>query len=101
VKALKWRPMALADRDAIMEHIADDNVPAALELDEDFETHAARASATPTLYKPGRMKGTREIVVRANYVMIYQVEGEAVAILRVQHATQQWPAADAKKRKSK
>jgi plasmid stabilization system protein ParE len=40
-------------------------------------------------------------VVRANYVMIYRVEGDTVTILRVLHATQQWPAADAKKDESK
>ena len=83
--------MALADRDAIMEYIAEDNIPAALELDEDFEKHADRACETPMLYKLGRMKGTREIVVRANYVMVYQVDAVAVVILRVLHATQQWP----------
>ena len=85
--------MALADRDAIMEHIARDNVTAAIELDEDFETHADRACERPTLYRPGRIKGTREIVVRANYVMVYQVSPAAVVILRVLHAAQQWPPA--------
>jgi toxin ParE1/3/4 len=93
VKALEWRLMALEDRDAIMAHIAEDNLTAALELDEDFEAHADRACRTPTLYKPGRMRGTREIVVHPNYVMVYQVETAAVVILRVLHAAQQWPPA--------
>ena len=85
--------MAIADRDAIMEHIAEDNWSAALELDEEFETHAARACKTPTLYKPGRMKGTREIVVHPNYVMVYQVVPAAIVIVRVLHSAQQWPPA--------
>lgn len=84
--------MAIADRDAIMEHIAEDNWSAALELDEAFEIHAARACKTPTLYKPGRMKGTREIVVHPNYVMVYQVEPAAIVIVRMLQATQQWPS---------
>ena len=83
--------MAIADRDEIMEHLVEDNWSAALELDADFEAHADRACKTPTLYKPGRMKGTREIVVRTNYVMVYQVGAETIVILRVLHATQQWP----------
>ena len=37
------------------------------------------------------MNGTREIVVRPNYVMVWQVEAETVVISRVLHATQQWP----------
>ena len=95
MKALAWRPMALADRGAIMARVAEDNPAAALDLDADFEMHADRACTTPTLYKPCRVKGTREIVVRANYVMVYQVESAAVVILRVLHAAQQWPLANA------
>ena len=83
--------MALADRDSILEYIGQDNVVAALELDEDFETHADRACKTPLLYKLGRIKGTREIVVRANFVMVFQVKPSAIVILRVLHAAQQWP----------
>ena len=39
------------------------------------------------------MKGTREIVVRPSYVMVYQVEADALVILRVLHAAQQWTPA--------
>jgi addiction module RelE/StbE family toxin len=95
VKALLWRRMALDDRDAIMERIAEDNLTAALDLDKDFEVHAERACATPTLYRPGRIGGTREIVVRSNYVMVYRVNAAAVVILRVLHAAQRWPPAAA------
>ncbi|HZE91467.1 MAG TPA: type II toxin-antitoxin system RelE/ParE family toxin [Rhizobacter sp.] len=88
---LQWRPLSLADRDAIMEYIAQDNPSAAIGLDLDFEAKAENARRRPKLYKPGRMKGTREIVVRPNYVMVYRVTGELVEILRVLHAAQQWP----------
>ncbi len=92
---LAWRPMALADRQAIMDYIAEDNLAAALELDDHFEAQAEQARQRPTLYRPGRMRGTREIVVRPNYVMVYRVEGEdedeTVTVLRVLHATRQWP----------
>lgn len=87
--------MALADRETIMDYIALDNPTAAIELDEEFEAKAEQARQRPTLYKPGRVRGTREIVVRPNYVMVYQVEdgGEVVTVLRVLHAAQQWPVA--------
>lgn len=84
--------MALADREAILEYIAQDNSKAAIELDEEFEAKAEIARQRPTLYKPGRVKGTRELVVRPSYVMVYRVLPDAVAFLRVLHATQQWPA---------
>ena len=59
--------MALADRDAIMAYIAQDNLAAAIDPDLEFETHAENARLGPTLYKTGRVKGTREIAVRPNY----------------------------------
>ena len=88
-----WRPMAEADRESIFDYIAKDNPGAALELDEEFQAKAEQARQRPTLYKPGRVNGTREIVVRPNYVMIYRVEegGDTLAVLRVLHAAQKWP----------
>lgn len=76
-----------------MDYIAQDNPSAAVELDDEFEAKAEQARERPTLYRPGRVKGTREIVVRPNYVMIYRVEdkGGTVAVLRVLHAAQKWP----------
>lgn len=88
---LIWRPMALADRDAIMVYIAQDNPMAAIDLDLEFEAKAESARMRPKLYKTGRVKGTREIVVRPNYVMVYRVNGDVVEVLRVLHAAQQWP----------
>lgn len=83
--------MAIADRLAIMAFIAQDNPNAAIELDYEFEAKAEIARRRPTLYKPGRVRGTREIVVRPNYVMVYRAIGDIVEILRVLHAAQQWP----------
>jgi len=43
------------------------------------------------LYRAGRVSGTREMVVRSNYVVIYTEDAYAVTVLRVLHAAQQWP----------
>ena len=67
--------MALVDRETIMGYIALDNPAAAIDLDQDFEVKAENARQRPKLYKAGRVKGTREIVVRPNYVMVYRVTG--------------------------
>lgn len=37
------------------------------------------------------MKGTREIVVRPNYLMVYRVTCDLLEVLRVLHAARQWP----------
>jgi plasmid stabilization system protein ParE len=57
---LVWHPLAMADRECIMDFIARDKPMAALALDENFETHADRIEANPHLYRPGRVPGTRE-----------------------------------------
>ena len=87
--------MALRDRERIMDFIAQDNPGAALDLDDEFEAKAEQARQCPTLYRAGRCRSTREIVVRPNYVMVYRIEeeGGTVAVLRVLHAAQQWPPA--------
>ena len=51
--------MALTDRDAILVYIAHDNPTAAINQDIEFETKAENARKLPTLYKPGRVTGTR------------------------------------------
>lgn len=88
-----WRPMADADRENIFDYIAQENPQAALELDEDFKAKVEIAAQNPKLYKAGRVRGTREIVVRPNYVIVFGMEEESrtVIVLRVLHAAQQWP----------
>ena len=83
--------MTLVDREAIMVYIAQDNPVATIDLDLALEAKAETARQRPTLCKPGRVKSTPEIVVRSNYVMVYRVSPEAVEVLRVLPAAQQWP----------
>lgn len=90
--AAQWRRMALIDRERIAEYIADQGSPAAArKLDAEFVEKAAKAAQRPRLYRSGRMRGTHEIVVRPNYIMVYQVEAGTVVILRVLHTAQHWP----------
>ena len=83
--------MALADRDDILVYIAQDNPVAAIDLDLEFAAKAENARLRPKLYKAGRVRGTRQIVLRPNYVMVYRVTSDVVEVLRVLHATHRWP----------
>ena len=56
-----------------------------------FERKAAQLITHPRIGRGGRVENTRELVVRPNYLLIYDIEGETVRILRVLHAAQQWP----------
>jgi len=88
-----WRPLAVNDRAAIFGYIAQANPAAALALDEQFDQQVNRAAQNPKLYKPGRVVGTREIVVRPNYILVYRADPETdtLTVVRVLHAAQQWP----------
>ncbi|EEJ1866710.1 type II toxin-antitoxin system RelE/ParE family toxin [Salmonella enterica subsp. enterica serovar Gaminara] len=89
---LEWKPMALTDRENIMDYISQDNPQAAIDLDDEFETAAELACGNPDMYKPGRVKGTPEVVVRPHYILVYQTTEEGVlTVLRVLHAARQWP----------
>lgn len=86
-----WRAMALQDRIRITDHIAKDNPEAAIRLDEAFEDKASHALLNPLQYKKGRYPGTREIVVRPNYVIVFRTTQQVVEIIRILHARQRWP----------
>nr|WP_043740674.1 type II toxin-antitoxin system mRNA interferase toxin, RelE/StbE family [Thioalkalivibrio nitratireducens] len=88
---LFWTPEAIQDRDAIYDFIDADNPVAALALDELFEEKTGRLVDHPDLGRPGRIVGTRELVVHRNYVLVYDVPGDLVRVLRVLHAARQWP----------
>lgn len=45
----------------------------------------------PNMGRQGRVSGTRELVVHPNYLLVYDVVGDRVRILRVLHAAMQWP----------
>ena len=88
---LEWTEVALADRESIYDYIESDNPRAALALDERFHNRAARLENFPHLGRPGRVANTRELVVHKNYVLVYEIEGEIVRILRVLHTSRLWP----------
>jgi toxin ParE1/3/4 len=93
VRVLEWREAARADLLAIVDYISDDNSEAAQQLKDDIEAKVAKLPEHPELYRPGRVAGTREMVVRRNYVVVYAEDARTVSILRVLHAAQQWPPA--------
>ena len=88
---LEWRETALSDLLTIVDYISDDNPEAAQHLKDDIEVKAAKLAEHPQIYRAGRVAGTREMVVRSNYVVIYTASAKAITVLRVLHAAQQWP----------
>jgi len=88
---LVWTRLANADRQKIREYIAQDNPAAALALDELFSEKTKRLVDHPSLGRPGRIAGTRELVAHQNYILVYDIVGDQVRLLRVLHASRQYP----------
>lgn len=89
--AVEWRSTARADLLAIIDYISDDNPDAAQTLKDEIESKVAMLRTHPMAFREGRVEGTRELVVRPNYVVVYLVDSQTISILRVLHAAQQWP----------
>jgi addiction module RelE/StbE family toxin len=88
---LVWSRTALADRREIRTRIKQDNPAAAVTLDGQFSEMARHLSDHPELGKPGRVPSTRELIAHQNYIMIYDIDGDRIRILRILHAARRWP----------
>ena len=61
---LEWKASAVADLMAIVDYISDDNPDAALALMDEIQGKVEQLPAHPKRCRPGRVNGTRELVVR-------------------------------------
>lgn len=89
---LEWSVFALADRNGIFDFIEADSPRSAIKVDSAIEAQAERLVDFPESGRPGRITGTREVVVaHLPYVIAYRIMADRVRILRVLHGAQQWP----------
>jgi addiction module RelE/StbE family toxin len=86
-----WASSAEQDRAEILEFIGLDNPIAAITMDELFAEVSSRLEKHPLLGKPGRISETRELILHANYRMIYEVQDDQVRILALVHTARLWP----------
>ena len=89
-----WTAEALTEVEAIVEYIAADNPGAAIALSSQiFDSVETLLSDHPQAGRPGRVAGTRELVVHASYVVAYRITNEGLQILTVRHTARLWPEA--------
>lgn len=89
---LVWSRRALEDRRAIFGYIEADDPRAAAVNDDRIREATWRLIAFPESGRPGRVEGTRELVIaRTPYIVPYETGGGIVRILRVIHAARMWP----------
>ena len=89
---VRWHPKASINLATIIEYIAERNDVAASGLQDDIERATSQLPQHPYLYRVGRVAGTREIVVRHNYVVVYRILPNVIEIVSVLHSRQRYPA---------
>lgn len=88
---VKWHPQAREALWAILDYLSDRNHYAAEALQRTIEETTEALPQHPYLYRPGRVSGTREAVVHPNYLVIYRIAIDHIAIVDVLHARQEYP----------
>jgi toxin ParE1/3/4 len=90
---LKWLSQAICNLDAEAEYISLDSPAAAVRTVAAIVDAVELLKQYPALGRPGRVPGTRELVVRGTpYIVPYRVRGDAVELLRVFHGARKWPS---------
>lgn len=87
-----WLKTALKNLDDIAIYIAQENPLAASRLVEKVITQVNLLNSQPALGRPGRVHGTRELVItNTPYVVPYRIKNNTVEVLRVFHAARKPP----------
>ena len=89
---VRWLRMALRNLDDEATYIALDNAAAARLVVQRALNAVAQLAEQPALGRPGRVPGTRELIVTGTrYIVPYRARGEWVEILRVFHTSRRLP----------
>lgn len=90
-RTLRWTKRALRRLDQIGARISEDSPAAAARVVARLVAAADALAEHPAMGRPGRLEGTRELVLAdVPYILPYRVGPEYVDILTVMHATQKW-----------
>jgi addiction module RelE/StbE family toxin len=89
---LIWTPAAKIELLKLVSYVYPRNRSAALRLYVRTHQKVRQLEKFPYSGRPGRMTGTRELVIgQGPYVAVYVVESEGVTIHSGIHTSQQWP----------
>ena len=92
VRSSKWLRKSLRNLDGEATYIASDDAKAARLVVERVVGAVAMLADQPGLGRPGRVPGTRELIVKkTRYLVPYRVRGETLEILRVFHTSRRLP----------
>jgi len=89
---VRWLRKALRNLDDEATYVAADDTAAARLVVKRVLDAVAMLAEQPGLGRPGRVPGTRELIVaKTRYIVPYRVRGETVEVLRVFHTSRRLP----------
>lgn len=89
---VSWLGEALADLRGIKDHIGRDNPAAARRVVKAIKDGVDMLKDHPAIGRPGRLVGTRELVVRDySFIVAYRQAESTIDILAVVHTSRRWP----------
>ena len=84
-----WLPVAVQDVIHIRTYIGEQAPESANMIGQRIDESISRLSTMPNLGRPGRIYGTRELVISGtSYLVVYRVKDQRLEILRVLHGRQ-------------
>jgi addiction module RelE/StbE family toxin len=87
-----WSPRAIAHLAHLRAYIARDHPRAAGHVARVLLGAVERVAELPNLGRPGRVPGTRELVVPGTpYLIPYRVRGDRLEVIALLHGRQKWP----------
>jgi toxin ParE1/3/4 len=87
-----WSARAVRHLAQLRSFIARDRPSAAREVAVTILSSVNLLAEQPSLGRPGRLPGTRELVVsRTPYLVPYRVRGNRLEVIAVFHGRQRWP----------
>jgi toxin ParE1/3/4 len=87
-----WSRRAIEHLTYLRSYIARDNPTAANRIAGILLEAVERLAELPNLGRPGRVAGTRELVVPGPpYLIPYRLRGDRLEVIAVFHARQKWP----------
>lgn len=89
---LRWTTAASDDLEGIAEYLFEKSPQNAAQLIRKIYEAPSILKSYPNLGRPGKKEGTRELVITPlPYIVVYQIMGDAMYILRILHGAQDWP----------
>jgi addiction module RelE/StbE family toxin len=89
---IRWTTTAADDFARVVERIRVDNPAAAHRVAQTIYKGIATLQTLPNRGRAGRAENTRELVFPPwPYIVVYEIIEDQVQVLRIRHASQNWP----------